>query len=128
MAYMGKKVCLDTDICIAILNADARAEKFREASADAELFASSISVFELYLRKENLNIVSNFLNNLPILHFNKECAIKASEVYKVLEKQGKLLEFRDIFIASIAIVNNCNFATFNKKHFSRIKELKLLDF
>ena len=122
---MAEKVCLDTDACIAIIKGDANAEKLIDLIATGKLFVASITVFELFLRKENLDEVKDFLDGIFVLEFDEHCAIKASEIYKLLVKKGEILDFRDIFIASIAIVNNCNLATFNKKHFSRIPELKI---
>lgn len=126
---MAEKICLDTDICIAIINGEDRANKFRAAAANSDLYLSSITVFELYLRKTKLEKVAEFLGNfgLAVLSLDKNCAITSSLIYKDLEKLGAMIEFRDIFIASVAISNNCKLATFNEKHFSKIKDLKLLD-
>ena len=127
---MAEKICLDTDICIAIINGDARAEKFRMAAASADLYLSSATVFELYLRKTNLEKVTEFLSNFKqaVLPLDQNCAIESSLIYKDLERYGNMLEFRDIFIASASILHNCKLASFNKKHFSKIKGLELLNF
>lgn len=125
---MAEKVCLDTDICIAVLNGEKRVEDFRKVLTDSELFTTSITVFELYLRDYNLDKIIGLLNNVYVLNFDEICAIKASNIQKQLKSKGVMLEFRDVFIASIAIINNCSLATFNKKHFSRIKNLELLKF
>lgn len=125
---MAEKVCLDTDVCIDILNAESRVEKLRNLIFDAYVFVASITAFELYLRTTNLDQIINFLRNTRIISFDETCAIKASDIHKELKSKGKLLEFRDIFIASSAMVNNCALATFNRKHFSKINNLELLDF
>ena len=125
---MAEKVCLDTDACISIIKGKPEAEKLSDFIGYNKLFVASITVFELYLRKENLHEVANFLDGIFILDFDEECAIKASNIQKELKSKGMQLELRDTFIASIAIINNCSLATLNKKHFSRIKELELLNF
>ena len=125
---MGEKVCLDTDVCIDILNSQPRVEALRNEILDAQIFVVSISVFELYLRATNTDKVSNLLKNSHIIPFDENCAVKASNVYKELKSKGSLMEFRDIFIASSAIANNCALATFNVRHFSNIKNLQLLKF
>lgn len=124
---MAEKVCLDTDTCIAVVKGEKKAEKLGDLIANGKLFITSITVFELYLRKENLNEIKNFLEGIFVLSFDADCALKASNIQKELKSKGNLLDFRDIFIASIAIVNNCSLATFNKKHFFRIKDLELFD-
>ena len=81
----------------------------------------------MLLRKTNIETVESFLYDINILDFDMICAKIASNVQKDLDKVGMNIEFRDIFIASISIINNCTLATLNKKHFSRIKNLKLLE-
>lgn len=124
---MAEKVCLDTDICIAIVKGDPKAGKLGDLIGSSKLFVTSITVFELYLRNNNLHEIDSFLDGMVVLNFDEECARKASSIYKKLRADGKLLEFRDIFLASISIINNCSLATFNKKHFSRIPNLKLFN-
>jgi len=124
---MAEKICLDTDICIAVMKGEPKAENLSDLIGSGKLFVTSITVFELYLRKENLHEVASLLNGIFVLNFDEECAIKASAVQKELKAKGAALDFRDIFIASASLVNNCSLATFNKKHFSRIKDLRLLD-
>lgn len=125
---MDKRVCLDTDACISIIKGEPKAEKLSDLIGGGRLFVSSITVFELYLRKENLQEIADFLEGIFVLNFDEICAIKSSDIQKELKSKGMQLEFRDTFIASVAIANNCTLATLNKKHFSRIKELILLDF
>ena len=124
---MDKKICLDTDICISIIKGYPEAEKISDLIGSGKLFVTSITVFELYLRKENLHEVNDFLDGIFILSFDGKCAVNASVIQKELKAKGAILEFRDLFIASTAIANNCILATFNKKHFSRIKDLKILN-
>lgn len=65
---MAEKICLDTDVCIDIINGESRAEKLRSLIIDK---------------------VANFLTNASLISFD---------------------------------------GNFNKKHFSKVKGLKLLDF
>lgn len=125
---MAEKVCLDTDVCISIIKGINKTDKISDLIGDGKLFASSVTIFELYLRRENLEEVADFLNGIFVLDFNEDCAKKASNIEKELKAKGITIEIRDIFIASTAIINNCTLATFNKKHFSNINNLKLLEF
>ena len=125
MAQMAEKICLDTDFCIAIMNGEERVQDFRNKLQDAELFISSMTVFELFLRKEKLGIVNNFMSNLVVLPFDEKCARISSSIAKELKMKGSIIDYRDIFIASAAIANNYILATFNKKHFSKINSLEL---
>jgi len=83
-------------------------------------------MFELFLRETNIKIVENFVSSFFVIYFDDFSALKASEISRDLKRKGISIDFRDFFIASICIVNNCNLATFNKKHFEHIKDLELV--
>lgn len=87
---------------------------------------SAIVQFELLLREKNLENIENFMSKVRILDFDELASRKASAIYKELKRKGKMVDFRDLFIAATCIVNNCKLATFNKKHFENIKELILV--
>lgn len=125
---MAEKICLDSDVCISIIKGELKSSKLSDLIGTGKLFVTSVTVFELYLRKEKLHEVQNFLDGIFVLVFDENCAVKASEIQKELKSKGSLLDFRDIFVAAISIMNSCTLVTFNKKHFSRINDLDLFDF
>ena len=127
MGQMAEKICLDTDMCIAFLNNEPRSRHLIEKIGNRNVFVSAITLFELNLRRDNLDKVRNFLNDTFVLYFDELAAVKASELFKNLKSKGKMISLNDIFIASTAIVNNCSLATFNNKHFSKIEQLELYD-
>lgn len=59
------------------------------------------------------------------LPFHDQIAIEAARIFQHLRKNGSMIEFRDIFIAASAIVNNLPLKTLNTKDFSRISGLVL---
>mgnify|MGYP001590122268 FL=1 len=126
MGCLEQKICLDTDVVISILNKEERAGKLIDKIIDLDVFITVITLFELLLRETNLEQIEIFRNNVNLLYFDEISSRKASEVFKELKKKGRLVEFKDIFIAAICIVNNCELMTFNNKHFENIKELKLI--
>jgi len=76
--------------------------------------------------QEKENDVRTITEDIPVLPFSDAVALKAAQLYHLLKKQNKLIEFRDIFIAATCIVNELPLATLNKKHFTRIGELRLI--
>lgn len=124
---MDKKICLDTDLCIEIIKGNHLVENFFEEFGTFEVFVSSVTVFELLLRETNLEEVKTFVDSFNVLPFDESCAAKASDIFKGLKKKGKLVDFRDIFIAAGCIINNCKLATLNIRHFENIKELNLVN-
>ncbi|MDP4012932.1 MAG: type II toxin-antitoxin system VapC family toxin [Candidatus Nanoarchaeia archaeon] len=123
---MEQKVCLDTDVVIAILNNEERAIQLIEKIKQSRVLITSITIFELFLRKTNLHAIEIFRNKVQVLDFDEDSARKASEIFKELQKKGKIIDFRDIFIASICLLNKCSLATFNRKHFENIPKIELI--
>lgn len=121
-----KKILLDTNSCIEIVKDTQKGKEIIEKILDNPIFVSSVSVFELYLRETNINKIDFLLNKTDILNFDESSAKKASEIFKDLRKRGLITDYRDIFIASACIANNCSLLTLNNKHFEQIKELKLI--
>ena len=125
---MDAKVCLDTDISIEILKNTAKASKLLDLSKDNEVYITAISVFELLLRETNLDAIEKLLLKTTILDFSESSARKASEIFKDLKRNGKMIPTRDLLIASTTIANDCTLATLNIKGFENIKDLKLFNF
>jgi tRNA(fMet)-specific endonuclease VapC len=95
----------------------------------SQLFISSVSLYELFMgatSAEKENDIRTITEDLQLLPFTKDVAVKAAQLYHLLKKENKLIEFRDIFIAATCIVNDQPLATLNKKHFQRIDGLKLV--
>ena len=61
-----------------------------------------------------------------ILPFDIKAADKAVEIYVQLHK-GQVIEDNDIYIAAVAMANDCTLVTANTKHFGRIENLKIVN-
>ena len=89
---------------------------------------SSVTLFELYMGATSSEKESDILKStdeLTILPFSDEIAVKAGRIYQELRKKNQLIDFRDIFIAATCLVHNLELVTLNKKHFERINGLVL---
>ncbi len=53
---MAEKICLDTDVCIAILNGEERAEKFLNNSSSSEIYSTFNQ--KHFLRMPNLKLLT----------------------------------------------------------------------
>ena len=126
MGEMDKKVCLDTNICIELVKGNPAVKSKLEDYLGVENFISSITVFELFLRKTNLLPIENFIKDFEIVPIEESIAKKASFIFKEAERIGKPMEIRDIFIAATCITHNLELFTLNNKDFEHVKELKLL--
>ncbi len=72
--------------------------------------------------------VNNFISNInaQIVVLSKEMIEIYAHLKYLLEKKGQKIDEFDLLIASTAIYQDLTLVTSDKKHFSRIKELKIL--
>ena len=111
---MENTICLDTDFLVDFLRKKEDTIKWiKENEEEYHLSTTIINVFELYCgaykssqKENNLKTIEELLNKLDILEITKEIAKIAGEQAAILEKEGNMLEFRDILIAAIALSNN----------------------
>ena len=131
---MEDKICLDTDFLVNFLrNETEEVEFIKKNEINKDLATTYINLFELYYgayksneKENNLKAIYSLLNRLNILNFSVDSVKKAGEILAKLEKEGNLIEFRDLFIGTVALVNGYPIKTKNIKHFSRIEGLKIL--
>lgn len=121
-------LCLDTDVSIAIIKDASVLSRIADVAHGRTPFITSVTVFELLLRKTNMEPVEKFIAKTEILNFDEPAAKMASQLDKSLKQKGTPVDWRDLFIAATSIVNNCELATLNRKDFEKIEGLKLLDF
>ncbi|NEW59718.1 type II toxin-antitoxin system VapC family toxin [Sulfurovum sp. bin170] len=125
------RILIDTSVIIDYLRKqNKKSTKFWKLMSEYECTISTVTLYELYsgakkdTQKEDVDILESMLEIIP---FDALQAKKASEIFQTLKKKNKLIEFRDIFIASCAISKKIPLATLNKKHFERIKDIQLLE-
>ena len=75
--------------------------------------------------ERNLALINCLFDYFNILELGDNAARIYGEKYSELKKIGKLTQDFDLLIASICIANNKILVTRNKKHFEKIKGLKL---
>jgi predicted nucleic acid-binding protein len=125
---------VDTDILIDLLRkkdyAVSLVKKFEEES---ELATSAINAFELYRgayksrnQEKNLASVKGLLNSLRMLNTDEDSMEMAGKITASLERDGNMIDIRDLLIASIGLVNGFWILTNNVAHFKRIKHLRVV--
>jgi len=120
---------VDTSIFIEFLRAK---DKTKTAlfliRDDEQIYISSVTLYELLMgasTPDKIKDIKILTDEIPVLPFNEEVAEKSAEIYHQLRQLNMMIEFRDIFIAAICLVNNLPVKTLNKKHFDRIQELSV---
>ena len=117
---------IDTNIFIDYLRSKDKKSTVLFSIPQSIVFISAVTLYELYMgattdeKKKDIQLLTE---DLPILPFTEEVAVKASEIYHDLKKANQLIEFQDIFIAATCIVYGFPLKTANAKHFNRIKQI-----
>jgi predicted nucleic acid-binding protein len=122
-------VVVDTSIFIDYLRAkDKRNTVLFRVPDNQRIYISSVTLYELLMGatdRQKIKDVHLLTDDTIILPFDEEVSIRASEIYHDLRKSNTMIEFRDIFIASTCLIHDLPIMTANKKHFQRIKGLKM---
>ncbi len=132
---MSNKFLIETSVIIEHLKGTKKGSILQNLSG--KFYSSVICFAEIYegllhlpknqQRKAKLSL-NNFFNGLDgILGIDSKVARLFAEIRADLRKKGKLIEDLDILIAATAIENNLTLITFNKRHFKRVKGLKMYD-
>ncbi|WP_456473820.1 type II toxin-antitoxin system VapC family toxin [Candidatus Pyrohabitans sp.] len=128
-------LCLDTDVLIDFLRGNpATANEIRQLEDEFELTTTTINLFELYYgafktekAEKNVKSVNELAGRLEPLKFTDESAEFSGRIIAELEKEGRLVDFRDAMIAGIVLENNALLYTRNLRHFRRIRGIRLYE-
>jgi len=67
------------------------------------------------------------LESLPIIPYTEQTAYEHARIWAELEAAGKMIGFYDLVVGATAMVRGSEVATFNKRHFGRIKGLSVIE-
>jgi predicted nucleic acid-binding protein len=132
---MENSVCLDTDILIDFLRNKGEVVDWIIKNEEKNVFSTTIiNLFELYFGayksqnfQDKISAVKKLEEKLKIIYFSEKSAETAGRIGAELEKKGNLIDKRDLFIGTIALTEGYAIKTNNKKHFSRIDGLSIVD-
>ena len=129
------KYLLDTNICIYLIRKKPP-QVLRKFSAYSvgEIAISSITVAELQFGvqksqrpTQNQRALEQFLIPLTIVDFDNKAAIAYGRIRATLESQGTPIGPLDTLIAAHALSLNVTLVTNNTGEFSRVRNLKLVN-
>jgi predicted nucleic acid-binding protein len=122
---------IDTNIFIEHLRAkDKSSTTLQKIPEIGEIYISVITIFELFLGAINPGKVSDITiltSGLKTLDLTDDIARLSAEIHLHLKRNNQIIDYRDIFIASSCIYHNLPLLTHNKRDFSRIPNLKLVE-
>jgi tRNA(fMet)-specific endonuclease VapC len=106
-------------------------------SRTADTFAiSAISVAEVRHGIERASVahkshreryLDTLLDGLTIYPYTRRTATEHARIWAELESSGRMIGYYDLILAATALERHTAIATFNKKHFSQIRSIVLVD-
>ncbi len=128
------KTLLDTDICIAVMNRDARVRPHLEAIAPSQLRMSAITLAELRFgvakSEQHKRAASNLrvlLGKVAVVPFDDAATVRYGELRATLERRGAPIGPLDTLIAAHALSQKWTLATHNAREFRRVPGLRIAD-
>ena len=126
---------LDTNTCIQYLNGRSSfvIEKFKQKKptdiAVCDIVKSELfyGAYKSQRKKENLQVVHDFLDEFVSLPFDGKAALKTGQIRAELAIKGTPIGAYDLQIAAIALVHDLILITHNIKEFSRVEGLRYED-
>jgi|SRR5208283_6158169 len=67
------------------------------------------------------------LGPLPIIPYTEQTAYEHARIWAALESSGKMIGFYDLIVGATALERGSEVATFNRRHFSSIRGLKVIE-
>ena len=107
------------------------------ASLPSEQFeVAAITVAELWhgverasgkRRAKREQYLRTILESLPILPYTELTAYEHARIWAELEASGKMIGFYDLIVGATALEHRSEVATFNKRHFSYIRGVRVIE-
>ena len=126
---METKVILDTGVIFDFFVDGDYADNIEKLLKEKRAVLSAITLFELFngvTNNKHIEDRKNFVSLCDVYSLTADIALQASNLYTSLKKSGKTIQNEDILIAATAIYYNLPILTDNQKHFSLVKNIKLI--
>jgi len=124
-------ILADTDVLIDFCaSKEPISSVVKELLSSNRLLLSAITSFELLTGAtdgKRGDKVRELVDDLEVLPLDKEASFVAARVRRELESQGQGIGVADSLIAGIAIKNDLTLFTQNRKHFNRVKDLRMFN-
>jgi len=129
-------IILDADVIIRGEKGAFDLESWVSSRTDDQFEIAAITVAELWqgveratgarkdTRKKYLSAV---LESLPIVPYTEQTAYEHARIWAELEASGKMIGYYDLIVGATALERGSEVATFNKRHFSQIRGLSIIE-
>jgi tRNA(fMet)-specific endonuclease VapC len=123
---------LDSDWIINLLAGRKDATDYIQRFDPEDIGISLVTAGEIYESafryanpQEHIAIFRSFLEHFQLLNLNLPIVEKFAEVRAHLRRQGQLISDFDMLLGATALHYDLTVLTYNRKHFSRIPDIKI---
>ena len=129
-------IILDTDVIIRGERGTFDLSRWLASKKDEEIQIAAITIAELWhgverassaYRVERQDYIRKMLSLVKILPYTETTALEHARIWAALESSGKMIGSYDLIVAATALERGSAVATFNKRHFSQVRELKVIE-
>jgi predicted nucleic acid-binding protein len=119
----GEKGALDLQTWVASY----ATERFEIAAITvAELWHGVERATGLHKGKRQ-HYLQTLLASLPIIPYTEQTAYEHARIWAELESSGNPIGYYDLIVAATALERGSSVATFNKRHFAKVKGLTIIE-
>lgn len=126
---------VDTDVIIRGERGTFDLPAWLEVQADKGPCLAAITVAELWHgvhratiahRQRRESYLQMIVEGLPILPYGEATALEHARILAELESSGNMIGYYDLVVAATALEHKSTLATFNERHFSKIRGVRLI--
>ena len=124
-------IVADTDVLIDFMvGRDPGAERVTAELSRGLLWTTAVTRFELFsgarsVRQEKS--IREMLDGIPVLDLDREAADRAAQINRDLQTAGESIGMADSLIAGIVLSHAATLLTRNRRHFERVRGLRLAE-
>jgi tRNA(fMet)-specific endonuclease VapC len=129
-------IILDTDVIIRGERGTFDLSRWLASEGDEEIQIAAITIAELWhgverasraYRIERQDYILKMLSLVNILPYTETTALEHARLWAALESSGEMIGFYDLMVAATALEGGSAVATFNQRHFARVRGLKVIE-
>ena len=129
-------IILDADVIIGGEKGKLDLQGWLASRADDQFEIAAITVAELWHgveratgshRLKRQRYLEAIVGVLPVIPYTQQTAYEHARIWADADAQGKMMGFYDLIVAATALERGSQVATFNKRHFSQIPGLSIVE-
>jgi len=128
-------IILDTDVIIRDERKTFDLKRWADSQGNQQFAVAAITVAELWhgaeratgaFKAEREAYLRRILNSVRIFPYTEATALEHARIWAELETVGKMIGYYDLIVAATALEHGSAVATFNERHFTSVRGLKVI--